>query len=181
MRERLKLTRNGDTFEASDLFAVAKILHEHADFTAARGAFEISAQSLKLARRFYNECADYQSAQECSKQEYEQAKRQRLKHEQATRITASVISVIEQMQPNELRFKRKDVGVWTATAPGFGKRATLQFTLERQGEKWIAKTSKSVPGHGFVPAFFDTLSNLKEAKLACERRLIAVNDAQEAA
>lgn len=181
MRERLKLTRNGDTFEASDLFAIAKILKEHADSAGARGAYEVSTQSLRLARRVFNECADYQSAQECSKQAFELAKRQKLKHEQATRITNSVISVIEQMQPDELRFKRRDVGVWTATAPGFGKRATLQFTLERQGEKWIAKASQSVPGHGYVPAAFYQAENLKLAKLACERHLIAANDKQETA
>ena len=70
------------------------------------------------------------------------------------------------------------MGFWTAQSPGLGKRATLQFTVERQGASLICKTSKAVSGHGFVPISFDTRATLKEAKLVCEDRLAAYESQQ---
>lgn len=171
MSDRMKLTRNGDIFEAGELFAVAHALSEYAEHLYQREAYESSLQNLKLAGRFFSEYGDYHSAQECRKKQFEYVRSQRLKHEKASRITNSVMASVEHAQPQVLRFKRKDVGIWTALVPGFGKRPTIQFTIERQGDNWVAKTSKSVRGHGYVPVAFQSASSLRAAKLACEQSL----------
>lgn len=178
MLDRMKLTRNGDTFETGDLFLIAKAVREQADSLDRRGAYENSIEYWRVAARVYNEFGDYHSSQECRNKIFEQNKRLRLKHEEVSRITNSVMNTVERLHPRALRWLRKDSGIWTAQSPGLGKRATLQFTVERQGASLICKTSKSVSGHGFVPISFDTAATLKEAKLACERRLLTYDNQQ---
>ena len=172
--DRMKLTRNGDTFEAGELFTIAKALTDQAEVLDQRGALESAQTVLRVACKVLREYGDYHSEQDCRKKVFEVSKRIKLKHEQASTITNAVIAAVERLHPPALRFQRKDVGIWSATAPGFGKRPTLQFTIERQGKKWTAKTSQSVRGHGFVPLEFDTAANLPDAKIACQRRLVEV-------
>ncbi len=172
--DKSKFTRNGDTFTPNDLFVIAKGLTQLADHFRERNALGSSTEYLRLAQRVYTEYGDYHSATECRKKMFEQNKEAR--HSEAARITTAVMSFADQMQPDTLQFKRKNPGAWVATAAATANRPTLRFVLDKQGDNWIAKTSKAVAGHGFVPYSFDSASTLKGAKLACERRLIAAND-----